>query len=495
MGNNLSIESRQGVETMTVRFPRMMKRSERSSSQTVTCSPPIPPNHLAEALKGYRSLSGDALDLPMDFLGWNDKHKLHHATLNVSECTARGFTADGALGLRDIATTIRRAEPAWQKAVTREQLEKKLAAEILSLLSGGCKSEVLEVLPKLGPRIEAWLADITMMRLHVVPIAFLPDNINRFSVGPVDFVHRSDLTSPTDFGVDHDPTAPGAAELYSLAMQRIEQTLASRSAEWVALVAVSNREKSVSVATANNTVDITLGALQALVGTSGLNEIGRVGGRLRNWESYDTWFHMDGSSGFEPTSHPPGASVDVREFERWIAASGDVLEKLGRRVRTYLEGGDFPNLNEAWCEAAYWYHEAVAENLETMRIARLETSLEVLFRAENTSGSTRRILEGLEVLLGLGPSKNIGAIRPITVKKLVDELVQTRSQVLHGTWPTLTTDLPGHLSAGDLALIVRRLLVLFALKLDPYEKSPSCADDVSDFLAWVKSSSQVTVPQ
>jgi hypothetical protein len=467
----------------------MTKHGNESSNRTPSTLPAIPPNHLADALKGFRSLSGKALDLPRDLLGWNDKHKLHHATLDLPESTARGFTAEGALALREIAGTIRRADPTWRKAVTREQLEKKLASEILSLLAGGCQQGGAEVRLKLEPRLVAWLAEITKTRLHVVPIVFLPEHMARFSIGPVDFVHRSDLASPTDFGIHHDPTMPGAAVFHRLTVERIDQTLASRNAQWIALIRVSNRQELVSTATANNTVDIALGALQALMGISDLNEIGRVGGRLSNWESFATWFHLDGTSGFAPMSGAPGASIDVGEFDRWLAKSRNVLEALGRRVGTYLDGGNFPKLSEAWCEAVYWYHEASAERLETMRVARLETSLEVLFRAENGSGSTRRILEGLQVLLDLEPSKNIGTIKPITVKKLVEELVQARSQVLHGTWPTLTTDLPGQVSADDLDLIVRRLLVQFGLKLDLYGHNPSNADDVSSFLRWEKARS------
>ncbi|WP_157384418.1 hypothetical protein [Nitratireductor soli] len=445
----------------------------------------IPLNHLAEVLKGFRILSADVLDLPRNFLTWNVKHQLHHATLNLPESEARGFTAEGALALREIARSIRNAGT-WQKAVTREQLEKKLASELLSLLADDREPKAAELRPKLEARLVAWLSEITQTRLHAVPIVFLPQRIARFSIGPVDIVHRSDLASPADFGIEHHSATPASEEFHRMAMQRIDQTLASRNAQWVALVRVSNREKSVSVAMANNTVDIALGAFQALVGTSGLSEIGRVGGRLSNWESFETWFHLDGSSGLEPRSHPPGASIDIGELERWMVQSGNVLEALGRRVRTYLDGGNFPKLNESWCEAAYWYHEACAERLETMHVARLETSLEVLFRAENGSGSTRRILEGFEVLLGLDSSKNIGTTRPITVKKLVEELVQTRSQVLHGTWPTLTTDLPGHVSTDDLSRIARRLLVLFGLKLDRYTQTPSHTDDVASFLSWVR---------
>lgn len=47
--------------------------------------PTLSRRHLEAAVKEFRHLSGDALGLsgPMDFLTWNGKHRLHHASLDV----------------------------------------------------------------------------------------------------------------------------------------------------------------------------------------------------------------------------------------------------------------------------------------------------------------------------------------------------------------------------------------------------------------------------
>jgi hypothetical protein len=62
-------------------------------------------------------------------------------------------------------------------------------------------------------------------------------------------------------------------------------------------------------------------------------------------------------------------------------------------VRSFTSGTfRLPLLEQAWCDAAYWLHEALAEQIDAIAIAKLETALEVLLRAENNSGSNQRLL-------------------------------------------------------------------------------------------------------
>lgn len=439
-------------------------------------------------MEGFCRLAGDALDLssPMKFLTWNDKHKLHHASLNVPERVATGFSGQGALALRELARELRRANPTWETAVTLHQVEAKLASVLRTILEAAPETETGVAAAGVAQRLLDWTVDIGSTRRHAVPIAFLPQRATRFAIGPVEFVHREDF-GQADVKVGASASnANSATERHQFAMERIDKSLATRGAHWIALVTVSNREADVSVATANNAVDIALGALQAMVGTSGLNTIGRVGGRLANWDCFDTWFEMDGQTAFRRNDDPPGFAIDIGAFEKWLAEAHPARSAAGQCLHAFLAGGPFPRLNEAWCEAAYWFHEAMAEHLDTMRIARLETSLEVLLRAEKSSGSANRILAGLEAVLGIDPSTNIGVVRSVTMRELVEEMVRSRSRVLHGTWPTLTSDLPGTIPVSDLAAVVRRLIVMFAIKLEQYAANGDHKDDLAPFLTWVR---------
>ncbi len=47
-------------------------------------------------------------------------------------------------------------------------------------------------------------------------------------------------------------------------------------------------------------------------------------------------------------------------------------------------------------EAQSWLHQALAESIDSIAIAKLETALEVLLRVESSKGSTKRMLEVLD---------------------------------------------------------------------------------------------------
>ena len=66
-----------------------------------------------------------------------------------------------------------------------------------------------------------------------------------------------------------------------------------------------------------------------------------------------------------------------------------------------------PNLERAWCDAAYWLREALAEPMDSIAMAKLETALEVLLRSESSKGSTRRLLTILRYFFGLKPDDPI----------------------------------------------------------------------------------------
>ena len=50
----------------------------------------------------------------------------------------------------------------------------------------------------------------------------------------------------------------------------------------------------------------------------------------------------------------------------------------------------------------YWLHQALAESIDTIAIAKLETALEVLLRAESSRGSEQRMLEILSAFFTWG---------------------------------------------------------------------------------------------
>ena len=137
----------------------------------------------------------------------------------------------------------------------------------------------------------------------------------------------------------------------------------------------------------------------------------------------------------------------------------------------------------AWCNSAFWFHEALAEPLATVAIAKLETSIENLFGAGNPAESTSRILQALEGVFALKANDPIALGSSIKVRDFVKDVVTSRSRILHGTWSTLTEELP--LGRNEVAIFARELLVSFTLMLDQYGTTASPVDKAKDFLDWM----------
>ena len=158
---------------------------------------------------------------------------------------------------------------------------------------------------------------------------------------------------------------------------------------------------------------------------------------------------------------------------------------MGRLVDAYLSGqGDFPRLQQAWCNAIYWFHEGMSESLDAVAIVKLETAIENLFRAESTKGSNARILDGLKGMFRIEESDPISPSSDVTFKKFVKDLVMNRSRVLHGNWPTLPGRDAGIIKSG-LEDIARQFLIGYPQFLETYVKeSDSPQDDTKALLKW-----------
>ncbi len=165
---------------------------------------------------------------------------------------------------------------------------------------------------------------------------------------------------------------------------------------------------------------------------------------------------------------------------------------MGRRLAAYLAAASpLPNLDEAWCNAAYWYHEALAENLDTVAVAKLETAIEVLFRAESMSGSKQRLLDSFDAIFGLKGSDQVNPPSPVTVEPLVVAITTARSRILHGTWPTLHHDLPTAkgtpaVTYADVEFLTRMLLLQFSAQMDAYQDAGKTVDTTEALVAWIK---------
>lgn len=167
-----------------------------------------------------------------------------------------------------------------------------------------------------------------------------------------------------------------------------------------------------------------------------------------------------------------------------LGIGSDVLVSAGKSIGTFLTGlCGLTTLRQAWCDGAYWFHEALMEPLGTVASTKFETAVEALLRAESTTGSEARIKTAVEALTGLAPKDLLPGSSTLTVEKFAKELVAARSRVLHGTLSTLLADVTAE--RDSLARLARDLLLLLAVHLDAFEASHNVKDDRDSLLAWI----------
>jgi hypothetical protein len=185
------------------------------------------------------------------------------------------------------------------------------------------------------------------------------------------------------------------------------------------------------------------------------------------------------------TRNEPGISIGSGTLADILQKTKPLITAVGNVVESFTSGNfRLPNLERAWCDAAYWLHEALAEPIDSIAIAKLETALEVLLRSESSTGSTARVLTILLCFFGLQSEDPIAPNSTLTIKQFAVNLVRDRSRILHGTWSTLNARLGRNRTGmeGFVITVIRRAVI----ELEVYRQEASQADDIDAFLRWLE---------
>lgn len=431
-----------------------------------------------------------------------DRHGLVEASIDVVNLTATGFTSDGIRAIAALARSFRNPESQFSHQASNPTLSKFIAGEIMHRWRS---SDVMTIetseLQELAASVAAWFARLNEVKQHVVPCILFLHQVPPIKIGPVRFFHAWDF--PTEeFDISRQEFWPSLGEGETVAnaaaapggfhFERLLQIASRRDASWLAIVDVPGRADPESQRSADTAVDIALGVIQLLCPGKDMHRIARTTGRSTSTYRADVYQSPTGIS--TPLSNLMPALVRSPEvIEQHFRESVPALEIMGRRLQGFLDAtSELPNLNSAWCNAVYWYHQALAEDLDTVAAVKLETAIEVLFSSGNNKGSTARMLQGIEGMLGLEKDHQIGPASTVTVKDVVAAISTARSRVLHGTWPTLHNDLPGSagsfsLSVGDIEVIARSLLMHYPIYLEAYQAKGMADDKAEPFLDWIVS--------
>ena len=336
-----------------------------------------------------------------------------------------------------------------------------------------------EDLARLKRTVEAQFVEAVVACRHLVPCTILPGSARSIEFGPVRFFHQSAL-DPKYYGL---AAIKGGAEAYFGPLSRM---MARHEASWLAEVSVGGCERQRSTEIAGLAVDVALGGLQLVIPVAFGRDIARITARtLPAYRGSFTVMETEVEAGFK--RRQPGLGLSSDDFDGFIAAASADIEAMGRLIEAYLSRrANLPKLRQAWCNAVYWFHEGMSEPLDTVATVKLETAIENLFLAESTAKAKRRMLEGLEGMLGISGSDTVSPLSEVTFSKLVDDIAKTRSSVLHGTSPTL----PGRDLGVDRSLVegmARQFLIRYPRLVEAYERESDAAkDDIDALLKWTK---------
>ena len=169
------------------------------------------------------------------------------------------------------------------------------------------------------------------------------------------------------------------------------------------------------------------------------------------------------------------------DLEAGILDTQYMLDSFGRRMATFLGAqSTICALEQAWCDAAYWFHQGLSEPLDTIAVAKLETAMESLFVAENTRGSEHRISRALQAILGHTETSAQRADGTMFARRVVE----ARSRFLHGTRSTTRDDVG--VDRRSVEEVVRLLILCCSVRLDEYAKEEEVSDHVEAFLEWAE---------
>ncbi len=402
-----------------------------------------------------------------------------------------GVRRDGVAAAIKLARSLAKDNPQYRRGARYGTLTQAILNASMEKFTGRAPDSIIAAdLAALKAAVQEWFSQNVVPRCYVVPCSLMPDlggfpNARPFTIGPVAFRHVSDFLKARNLADPEDHM------LEEINYGPLLQTMKERQATWVAEVEIDGCEETKASEIADLAVDIALVGIQLVIPRNYSRNMARITGRTS--PPFVGSVYRTGSQTHSGTHwRLPGHGLSGGAFDELMSKEVDVTRSVGRRVDAYVHGGSkLPNLEQAWCDAAYWFHEGLAETLDSIAVAKLETAIEVLLGAESSSKSEKRLCEALHAFHGVSENDPIATDPSVTIKQYVKGIVGPRSRFLHGTWSTLGEN--AEATRADAEALSWGLLRLSSLALDRYGVSKSPVDSATAFLDWINAEREAGV--
>lgn len=404
-----------------------------------------------------------------------------------------GVRRDGVAAAIKLARSMAEENPQYHRGARYRTLAEAILNESMTKFAGRALESITAAdLAALKTAVEEWFSQNVVARCYAVPCSIMPDisgfaHAKPFTIGPVVFRHL------TDFVKARNLASPEKRTIDEMNYEGLFQTMKERQATWVAEVEIDGCEETKASEIANLAVDIALVGIQLVVPSYYSRNMARITGRTLP-PSVGSVYRVGSQTYSGRHWHPPGQGLSGGIFDQILANEVEMIRSVGCRVDAYVRGGSkLPKLEQAWCDAAYWFHEGLAETIDSIAAAKLETAIEVLLGAESSAKSEKRLYEALHAFHGVNEDTPIATDPHTSIKQYVKRIVGPRSRFLHGTWSTLGEN--AEATRADAEVLSWGLLRLSSLALDRYSASKSPDDSATAFLRWINAEREASIRQ
>ena len=446
------------------------------------------PSSLAREIGLLRVLAVHLERRPIPFDGLTQELLRKQGLGHVRE-TAGGITAirmPGHLAFTELTDCLLDRHPAMGRGAIYAEVQTELFNFIEDYVGRRPETVGSRDAEALVAHFENWFADKASPRRVFVPCVISRTPAPRFEIGPVTF-EFIDRVPTSDFC----PQGGGDAAVDRYGFDAFVRWMRERDADWLARVSIEGCERKRAEEIAELAVDLAIVALQLAAPHLGTRTMTRLDTR-RGTSEKRTLSEACGYHNAGWTRKEPGMAIGQGTLPYILTRSASIFTAVGNVVRSFASGSfRLSALERAWCDAAYWLHQGLGESIDTVAIAKFETSLEVLLRTESSTGSERRMLQILSTFFGLEPADLVTSGSPLTARQFARNVVRDRSRILHGTWSTLNARGIDRAGMEDFVTTVLRAAVV---ELDAYAHSTDPVDDVGEFLNWVRQRKTASVP-